>query len=167
MEKKKQFKQQASKLNFKRIYIKLFFFFLLTLISDLSLSAVKIIKSDFINQAHIGNDGPQFLELDVDHRKIYMLSYNVPGKGVQKVRLSQNEYSNYISEVNQIMHFDSITHSKRASTENCEVELIHTSIENELKVTNENICMNSLSSSEKIHLSQWFSKIQKLMTIKN
>lgn len=143
---------------------------LVTLLSISANASINILKSDFFNQAQTGSEGPQFIEMEVNKRKLYLLNYYSTEKKSQVIRLKKSVYETLINEINNIsliLNHQSYENTYDDQINFCDRELVRTTIVNSKNIVNKNICLNTMKHNEKRLLSLWFSKIQKLFLSKS
>lgn len=129
-------------------------------------ASVRVIRSDFLNQAQSGSDGPQLVEIENGKRRLYMLNY-IFSDGFQKsIMLSKMEYKTFIKELNSFLERNNNpltdeTNIRSQLNPECEREIIHTQLTQQKPFAHKKICLTTLTSEEKIYLSQWIIELQK------
>lgn len=120
----------------------------------------KIINSEFLNQAEVGSEGPQIVEMELAGSRAYMLSYNTnkPGKEPKFRNLSQKEYLKIQA---QMRNFLKNSGSAKSESEHCDREIVYTKVEEESKVSNQSVCWARLGSKKRTAISDWLIEVRK------
>lgn len=125
-----------------------------------SLVEAKIIKSEFLNQAILGSEGPQLLEIDLEGSKAYLLSYNRLGQKPLIRSLSERDYRRYQSDMEKILQNAEEVNAKN-SNEYCERELVYTKVINENEVTTDSLCWNRLGAQNRVLIGNWLTDLRR------
>ncbi len=139
-----------------------FFKSLISLVLSLltSQSFAKIINSEFLNQADVGSEGPQIVELELAGSKAYMLSYNTnkPGKEPKFRNLSQREYLKIQAQLHK---FIKSAQKESSKDQACDRQITYTKVQDENKVSNKSFCWANLGAKQRTQISDWLIEIRK------
>jgi len=117
----------------------------------------KVMKSEFLNQATYGSEGPQLTELEFEGRSIYLLKYLYKGKEDKVKTLSHDEYLKIQKQMSAFFEKKQNLDEDAA----CERELVYTKVESENRVSNQILCWQDISSEKRMEVSQWISDMQR------
>lgn len=153
--------------SFAKQYLRLSMIFLGLFISSHQVLAAKaqIISSEFLNQASVGGEGPQLVEVDLDGKRRFLLTYTHLGQPTKVVALQKTEFIDLQIELRRIVTKGIVARNKNetSSFKLCEKEIVYTKVDADKKVVNESICLNDVEVSNRRQIASWFESVKNRM----